>query len=50
MLVRFDPATEGFQSRAIPSGNIYSGIIRHMNATREGDILIHRAAPTRSCG
>lgn len=44
MLVRFDPATESFQSWPIPSGNVYAGIIRHMRATRDGDILIHQSS------
>ncbi len=47
MLVRFDPATEEFQSWPIPSGNVYAGIIRHMRATREGDILIHQSSTNR---
>lgn len=46
-LVRFDPATEGFQSWAIPSGGIHSGIIRHMRATRNGDLLAHQSATNR---
>jgi virginiamycin B lyase len=46
-LVRFDPKTETFQSWAIPSGGIYAGIIRHMRATREGNILIHQSSTNR---
>lgn len=45
MLVRFDPAGETFQSWPIPSGNIYSGILRHMRVTRDGRaLLIHQSA------
>lgn len=43
MLVRFDPATETFQSWPIPSGNVYAGIVRNMRPTRDGDILIHQS-------
>jgi virginiamycin B lyase len=43
-LVRFDPATERFQSWAIPSGGIYAGIVRHMRPTREGNLLIHQSS------
>ena len=43
-LVRFDPATESFQSWAIPSSGVYSGILRHMRATQNGDLLIHQSA------
>jgi virginiamycin B lyase len=46
-LVRFDPKTETFQSWAIPSGNIYAGIVRHMRATREGNLLIHQSSTNR---
>lgn len=46
-LVRFDPKTETFQSWAIPSGDIYAGIIRHMRATREGNLLIHQSSTNR---
>jgi virginiamycin B lyase len=44
MLVRFDPKTEKFQSWPIKSGNIYAGIVRHMRATHDGDLLIHQSA------
>ena len=44
MLVRFDPGTEQFQSWPIPSGAVYAGIIRHMRATRDGNILIHQSS------
>ena len=40
-LVRFDPKTETFQSWAIPSG---VGIIRHMRATPEGNLVIHQSS------
>jgi len=43
-LVRFDPATETFQSWAIPSG---VGIIRNMAVTRNGDLLIHQSSSNR---
>jgi virginiamycin B lyase len=46
-LVRFDPATERFQSWAIPSGGIYAGIVRHMRPTREGNLLIHQSSTNR---
>ena len=41
------PKTETFQSWAIPSGNIYAGIIRHMRATRDGNLLIHQSSTNR---
>ena len=44
VLVRFDPETEAFQSWPIPSSGIYAGILRHMRATRDGDLLIHQSA------
>jgi virginiamycin B lyase len=52
MLVRFDPATETFQSWPIPSGpagdgELYAGIVRHMRATRDGDLLIHQSSTNR---
>ena len=43
-LVRFDPATEEFQSWAIPSG---AGIIRNMWVTEAGDLLIHQSSSNR---
>jgi virginiamycin B lyase len=46
-LVRFDPATERFQSWAIPSGGIDAGIVRHMRPTREGNLLIHQSSTNR---
>jgi virginiamycin B lyase len=46
-LVRFDPATERFQSWAIPSDGIYAGIVRHMRPTREGNLLIHQSSTNR---
>jgi virginiamycin B lyase len=47
MLVRFDPKTEKFQSWPIASGNVYSGIVRHMRGTPNGDLLIHQSATNR---
>ena len=46
-LVRFDPATETFQSWPIPSGNVHAGIVRHMRPTRDGDLLIHQSSTNR---
>ena len=46
-LVRFDPATETFQSWPIPSGGIYAGIVRHMRPTRGGNLLIHQTSTNR---
>lgn len=46
-LVRFDPETEKFQSWAIPSGNVFAGIVRHMRPTREGNLLIHQSSTNR---
>jgi virginiamycin B lyase len=46
-LVRFDPATEKFQSWPIPSGGVHAGIVRHMRATREGNLLIHQSSTNR---
>jgi len=43
-LVRFDPKTEKFQSWAIPSGY---GIIRHMRATPDGNLVIHQSSSNR---
>jgi virginiamycin B lyase len=43
-LVRFDPASEAFQSWEIPSG---FGIIRHVWTTRDGDLLIHQSSSNR---
>ena len=43
-LVRFDPKTEAFQSWPIPSSSVYSGILRHMRAAKNGDLLIHQSA------
>jgi virginiamycin B lyase len=40
-LVRFDPKTEKFQSWAIPSG---VGIIRHLRATPDGNLVIHQSS------
>ena len=43
-LVRFDPATEQFQSWAIPSG---VGIVRNMWVTRDGNLLIHQSSSNK---
>ncbi len=43
-LVRFDPESETFQSWPIPSSGFYAGILRHMRAARNGDLLIHQSA------
>ena len=43
-LVRFDPATEKFQSWAIPSG---IGIIRNMRPTPDGNLVIHQSSSNR---
>ncbi|MGI9257669.1 MAG: virginiamycin B lyase family protein, partial [Gammaproteobacteria bacterium] len=40
-LVRFDPATEEFQSWVIPSG---VGIIRNMNGMQDGSLVIHQSS------
>jgi len=47
MLVRFDPKSETFQSWPINSGNVQAGIVRHMRATRDGDLLIHQSSTNR---
>jgi virginiamycin B lyase len=44
VLVRFDPATERFQSFPIPSGY---GIVRNMWVTRDGNLLIHQTSSNR---
>src|SRR5882672_98040 len=46
-LVRFDIATETFQSWPIKSGNVYAGILRNARTTREGTLLIHQTATNR---
>jgi len=43
-LVRFDPASERFQSWAIPSG---IGIIRHVWVTEDKNLLIHQSSSNR---
>ncbi|MEM8769147.1 MAG: cytochrome C [Pseudomonadota bacterium] len=43
-LVRFDPEDETFQSWPIPSSGFYAGILRHMRAAENGDLLIHQSA------
>ena len=48
MLVRFDPATEKFQSFPIASGGVYAGIHRNGHVTRDGQsLLIHQSATNR---
>jgi virginiamycin B lyase len=47
MLVRFDPKSETFQSWPIPSGSIFAGIVRHLDVTRNGNLLIHQSATNR---
>src|SRR3546814_13576893 len=47
MLVRFDPATESFQSWPIPSGGVYAGIVRHMRDTGHGNLLVHPSSTPR---
>jgi virginiamycin B lyase len=47
MLVRFDIATETFQSWPIKSGNVYAGILRNARVTRQGTLLIHQTATNR---
>ncbi len=47
MLVRFDIATENFQSWPIKSGNVYAGILRNARTTRQGTLLIHQTATNR---
>jgi virginiamycin B lyase len=44
VLVRFDPATETFQSFPIPSGY---GIVRNMWVTEDGNLLIHQSSSNR---
>ncbi len=46
-LVRFDPRTETFQSWPVPSGGVSAGIVRHMQATPDGNLLIHRSSTNR---
>ncbi|MDB5866357.1 MAG: cytochrome [Betaproteobacteria bacterium] len=46
-LVRFDPATQTFQSWPIKSGNIYAGILRNARTTPQGTLLIHQTATNR---
>jgi virginiamycin B lyase len=47
MLVRFDIATETFQSWPIKSGNVYAGILRNARITPQGTLLIHQTATNR---
>jgi virginiamycin B lyase len=46
-LVRFDIATETFQSWPIRSGNVYAGILRNARITPQGTLLIHQTATNR---
>jgi virginiamycin B lyase len=46
-LVRFDPRGETFQSWPIPSGGVYAGIVRHVDLTESGNLLIHQSATNR---
>jgi virginiamycin B lyase len=46
-LVRFDPRTETFQSWPIPSGNLHAGMVRHMRATADGNLLLHQSSTNR---
>jgi virginiamycin B lyase len=46
-LVRFDPRAETFQSWAIPSGDYYAGMVRHMRATSDGNLLLHQGSTNR---
>jgi virginiamycin B lyase len=46
-LVRFDPKTETFQSWAVPSGGLHAGLVRHMRATKNGDLLLHQGSTNR---
>jgi len=43
-LVRFDPATESFQTWAIPSGG---GVVRNMMVTRDGNIAMAESGVNR---
>lgn len=43
-LVRFDPRTETFQSWPIQAGQLRGGIVRHMRATRDGNLLMHQGS------
>ncbi len=47
MLVRFDPRTESFQSWPVPSGDFYAGMVRHMRATADGNLLLHQGSTNR---
>ena len=46
-LVRFDPKTESFQTWLIPSGDFHAGIVRHMRATKDGNLLIHQSSTNK---
>jgi virginiamycin B lyase len=47
VLVRFDIATETFQSWPIKSGNLYAGLVRNARKTPQGTLLIHQTATNR---
>jgi virginiamycin B lyase len=47
VLVRFDIATETFQSWPIRSGTVYAGILRNARVTPQGTLLIHQSATNR---
>ena len=47
VLVRFDIATETFQSWPIKSGNVYAGILRNARITKQSTLLIHQTATNR---
>jgi virginiamycin B lyase len=44
MIGKLNPASERFQSWAIPSG---VGIVRHVWVTRNGELLIHQSSSNR---
>ncbi|GHE85661.1 Vgb family protein [Thalassotalea profundi] len=46
-LVKFNPINESFQSWAIPSDQVYAGIIRHMRPTLDGNLLIHQSSTNK---
>lgn len=46
-LVRFDPHTQTYRSRAILSGGIHAGIVRHMRPTRDRNPPIHQSSTNR---
>jgi hypothetical protein len=44
---RLDARPETFQSWAIPSGDLYAGIVRHMRADAQGRLLLHQGSTNR---